>query len=600
MKTDVLKKEQFYNSLLAGAKSVIKHKDTLNEINVFPVADGDTGSNLASLMHAILNESELSNTHKYQLSEIADRALEGARGNSGIIFAQYLNGMLIEMEKLGDEISIDAFIDVIEKAVPYAYEAVNEPVEGTMITLMREWSESLSRIKESVKDFTVMLSESIENLKESLRNTTNTLEVLSKNKVVDAGAKGFFHFIEGIMYYIKNGQMDELYDDSFDEKSIKNGDPHDSGEHEAWQDGQYRYCTEALISGEDLSAKAIKVAMHELGDSMVVAGNANKARLHIHTNEPQEVFYRLRDFGNIEQQKVDDMKKQYEVRNARKYDTVIVTDSIADLPQSYVDEYQIQQVPLLLTIEDSDYYDKLTITSDRFYQFMDELKVYPRSAQPNLKQMENFFSYLSTYYKNILVLSVSSKMSGTHNVFTQAAKKLDKNVRIEVIDSLQNSGAQGLLVMKAAELLDQGREFNEIVTDIKALRQKTRILVSVKTMKYMVRSGRVSKVTGLVGKIANLKPVISIDEHGEGIIFAKGLSVKMSTKKIFDHLKKVHTEQGIERYAIVHAKADDRVNEYTATAKAITGFDPVYTMDISTIVAMNAGIGTVAVAYITK
>jgi len=214
--------------------------------------------------------------------------------------------------------------------------------------------------------------------------------------------------------------------------------------------------------------------------------------------------------------------------------------------------------------------------------------------------MQNFFSYLSTYYKKIIVISVSSKMSGTYNVFAQAKKSLSDDIKFEVIDSKQNSGAQGLLVMRAAEMVDQGESFDTIVKTITDLREKTRILVSVKTLKYMVRGGRVSKVTGVIGKITNLKPVISIDETGEGIIYAKGFSVKMATNKIFKHLEKIHKEKGIERYAIVHAKADAKVKEYTEKAKALTGLDPIYTMDISAIVAMNAGIGTVAIAYITK
>lgn len=597
MKAMTLGRDQFYLSLMAGARSVLRHKDTLNIINVFPVADGDTGSNLASLMHAILDESNIDVNEKNKLISVADRALEGARGNSGIIFAQYLNGLLTELDASKEDIDIESLFYAIDKAVPYAYDAISEPVEGTMITLMREWSETLNLLKQKTEDLVFILSESFNTLRTLLEETTEKLDVLKQNKVVDAGAKGFYHFIEGFMHYLRDGIMDEMYDDTFDESPDDNHHPEN---HEAFNEGDYRYCTEALISGGNLSAKDIKRTLHDLGDSMVVAGNERKVRIHIHTNEPDQVFFRLRDYGKIEQQKVDDMKRQYEIKNARKYDTAIVTDSIADLPQSVIDQYQVHQIPLVLTIEDSDYYDKLTITTDKFYQFMDELEEYPRSAQPNLKQMQNFFSYLSTYYKKIIVISVSSKMSGTYNVFAQAKKSLSDDIKFEVIDSKQNSGAQGLLVMRAAEMVDQGESFDTIVKTINDLREKTRILVSVKTLKYMVRGGRVSKVTGVIGKITNLKPVISIDETGEGIIYAKGFSVKMATNKIFKHLEKIHKEKGIERYAIVHAKADAKVKEYTEKAKALTGLDPIYTMNISAIVAMNAGIGTVAIAYITK
>lgn len=116
----------------------------------------------------------------------------------------------------------------------------------------------------------------------------------------------------------------------------------------------------------------------------------------------------------------------------------------------------------------------------------------------------------------------------------------------------------------------------------------------------MVRSGRVSKVTGVVGKVLNLKPVISIDENGKGIIFDKAFSIASSTKKIKAHVNKVMQEAGIERYAIVHGKAMDRALEYEAIFTKMTGLKPAYIMDISPIVAMSAGLGTVAIAYITK
>ena len=597
MKSMSINQDMFYLSLISGAKSVLKHKDTLNAINVFPVADGDTGTNLASLMHAILNESNHDYENKNKLLTIADRALEGARGNSGIIFAQYLNGLIHALDSSQEEIDLDNLLSAIEKAVPYAYEAVNEPVEGTMLTLMRQWSETLSMLKHKTQDLGILLSESLKRLSQYLIDNKEKLDVLKRNNVVDAGAKGFYHFVEGIMLYIKEGIVNDMYEDNFDYETINHHEPENN---EEFKDGQYRYCTEALLVGEGFSPKTIKKTLHDLGDSMVVAGNETKIRVHIHTNEPDLVFFRLRDFGEIKEQKVDDMKRQHEVKNARKYETVIVTDSIADLPQETIDHYQIQQIPLVLTIEGSDYYDKLTINTEKFYHFMDTLKEYPRSAQPNLKQMQNYFSYLSTYYKKIIVISVSSKMSGTYNVFTQVKKTIDKTIQMEVIDSKQNSGAQGLLVMRAAEMIDQGHAFEDVVKEITDLRDRTRILVSVKTLKYMVRGGRVSKITGIIGKITNLKPVVSIDETGEGIIFSKGFSMKMSTNKIFKHLESVHKNQGIERYAIVHAMADDRVKEYIQKAKSITNLEPVYTMNISAIVAMNAGLGTVAIAYITK
>ncbi len=588
-----LDRERFYRSFMAGAKEVIRHKDNLNDINVFPVADGDTGSNLASLMRTILQESRLDETNAKTLKSIADAALYGARGNSGIIFAQYVNGLLAGLYDK-EEITLEDFTASIEAAVPHAYEAVETPVEGTMITLMRDFAKSMKGLKANFKDFSEALGGAYEHLKTSLQKTKETMKRLRDKDVVDAGAKGFVHFVEGFMMYVKTGE--DVGGDAFEQTiTMKKTD------HPDFAKETHRYCTEALVVGKDLPRKKIKNRMKDLGDSLVVAGNEDTVRLHIHTDRPQDVFYRLRPYGTIHEQKVDDMKKQHDIVHNRKQKIALVTDSIADLPSRYVDEKQIHMIPINLMIENSNYYDKLTISSKNFYRFMDELPTYPKSSQPNQKQIENFYSFLSSYYDEILVLSVSKKMSGTFNVFRQAAETLnDSKTKIAVVDTRQNSGAEGLLVMKAQEWIEEGRSLQEVKEGIEALRDKTRILVSVKTLKYMVRSGRVNKATGIIGKMMNLKPVISIDEEGEGIIFDKALSLKKATKKIEAHVGRIAAKQGIERYAIVHANAPERAKEYETLFTEKLGKRPLYTMDISTVVAMNAGIGTVAIAYIER
>ncbi len=593
MNTLTLDRERFYRSFMAGAKEVIRHKNNLNEINVFPVADGDTGSNLASLMQTILKESRLDETNAKTLKSIADAALYGARGNSGIIFAQYVNG-LVEGLYDKEEITLQDFIASIEAAVPHAYEAVETPVEGTMITLMHDFAKSMQSLKTNIRDFSEALGGAYENLKSSLHKTKEAMKRLRNRDVVDAGAKGFVHFVEGFMMYVKTGEdvAGEVLETSI---TLEKTD------HVDFAKETHRYCTEALLTGKGIPRKEIRERVKELGDSLVVAGNEETLRLHIHTDRPQDVFYRLRPYGTIREQKVDDMKKQHDIVHNRKQKIALVTDSIADLPSRYVDEKQIHVIPINLMIEDSNYYDKLTISSANFYRFMDELPTYPKSAQPNQKQVENFYSFLSSYYDEILVLSVSKKMSGTYNVFRQAAESLKgSKTKFAVVDTRQNSGAEGLLVMKAQEWIEEGRSLEEVKAGIEALREKTRILVSVKTLKYMVRSGRVNRATGIVGKIMNLKPVVSIDEEGEGIIFDKALSLKKATKKIMAHVGSIAEEKGVERYAIVHANAPERAKEYEKIFTEKLGKRPAYIMDISTVVAMNAGIGTVAIAYIER
>ena len=587
MDTIALNNKLIYNAFVIGARNVISEKNSLNKINVFPVPDGDTGTNLASLMQTIIDKASIKDTTAETMQTIVDAAIEGARGNSGIIFASYINGFYESIEK--DEITIDEFIAIINHAYDEAYQSINTPVEGTMITLMRAWGNALNSLKDAGHTVIDLFTKAYEMLQLELKKTTEMLAVLKENKVVDAGAKGFVHFVEGFIKSLKGEEVSVEFHDIPEVTEALHIDHLD--------ESQFRYCTEALLAANDLNVGEIKSFLNTLGDSLVVAGNARRLRVHIHTDVPDQVFQYLASHGKILEQKVDDMIRQFEMVNHKKYSIALVTDSIADLPQTLVDKYQIHQYPLGLMINDTTYYDKLTIYSKDFYKMMDSLEVYPTSSQPNPKSLENFFSQLTTYYDQIIVLTVSSKMSGTYQTFLDATSKFSDK-KITIIDTMQNSGAQGLLVLKAAEAIDQNKSYDDIVSMIERLKHESRILVSVKTLKYMVKGGRVKKVTGLVGKILNLKPVISIDDKGEGIIFDKGFSIKTSNKKIFNHVESISKTHHIDKYAIVHANAPERAEEYEKIYTELLGKKPEYIMDISSIVALSAGIGTVAIAYI--
>ncbi len=295
------------------------------------------------------------------------------------------------------------------------------------------------------------------------------------------------------------------------------------------------------------------------------------------------------------------MKRQYQAAFDRKYNIALVTDSIADLPEEIMDKYQIHLLPLNLVMEGTSYLDKRTMTAEIFYDILDDLEEYPSSAQPSPKVIEHLYSSLLENYDEILVISVAKEQSGTNNLFQQAAKKMARSGKIiRVIDSKQNSGAEGLLVMKAAEMIHNGESLDNIIQEIEFLRDRTQILVSVNTLKYMVRSGRLSKAGGVLGKLINLKPVVSLDEKGAGSIADMAFSINSNTKKIMNRMKRYNENNKITRYAIVHANNPVRAEEYRRKCVEILNCEPEYIMNISTIVGISAGVGSVAVAYMSE
>lgn len=594
MSIQYLDSEKLYYSFLSGAQEVIRHNKVLNDINVFPVADGDTGSNLSHTMNAIIQESKIALTVKETMNSIADAALTGARGNSGIILAQYINGIFMSL-KDDQKISIPSFADMVNAAVPHAYHAISNPVEGTIITVIRDWADSVNRYKDHSRDFHDLLSSSMVDAMTSLKETTKKLKVLEDAHVVDSGAKGFVYFIEGFTQFLKTGQFSADASLNQEDVAFNEYPVHDH------QDIGERYCTEALISGKDMDLDAIREELSAFGDSLIVAGNSGKVKVHVHSGRPAEIFQILKTKGTILQQKADDMIRQNETAHHRKYSIALVTDSIADLPKDFIDEHQIHMLPLNLVFDGSTYLDKVTMTPEIFYPLLDQVEEYPKSAQPNPKTCENFIGSIAAHYDEIIIISVAKAQSGTHGVFEKAAEKFRTDgKKIAVIDSKQNSGAEGLLVMKAAELIESGRDLESIVEEISELRQRTRILVSVNTLKYMVRSGRLSKVGGMAGALMNLKPVVSLDADGKGSIAAKAFSEKSNTAKIIEIMKSDLKERKITRYSIVHANDESRSRDLKERCVSLLGYEPEYIMNISTIVGMSAGAGTVAVSYMCE
>ncbi len=595
MKAENMTSENLYSGFLAGANEVIKQKLELNKINVFPVADGDTGTNMAYTMNSIIQNSKVKENAKATLQTIADAALIGARGNSGIIFAQFVNGMFIEIKNLS-EIDISSFSQAANKAVKYAYEAIAEPVEGTMITVMRDWAASLKNNIEKKENFKELFEKSHKDAYASLLNTPNLLQVLKDNNVVDSGAKGFVHFIEGFSNYLNTGEI-EQYSEKW-EKFVMDDDEVHFHSH---FDLVNRYCTEALVQGENLDLESIREELKLFGESLIVAGNQRTMRIHIHTLYPEAFFAKLKDYGQIVFQKVDDMQRQYETLYDRNSKIALITDSIADLPQEYMDKYQIHLFPLNLLINDSNYLDKLTITPQYFYDLMDSLDTYPSSSQPTAVDVENFLKGIVNNYEKILIVTVSKQMSGTYNTFFKAVENLSiGKEKFTIIDSKTNSGAQGLVVLKAAEEIAAGKSFEEIVKSVEETIKRTRIYVSVPTLEYMYKSGRIGKAQQIALNMINMKPVVSIDENGDGIIIGKAFSTKGNTKKISELVKDIMKDNDIERYSLVHARADERLAEYEAYYRELIGFEPEYIVEISPVVALNAGIGSVAISLTYK
>jgi len=591
METPFINGKYLYYAFVSGGNRVLQNQAELNRINVFPVNDKDTGTNLASTVRFVMDNIRPSRSFKETLNSISEAALMGARGNSGVIFAQFLHGLSRETQNK-HRISFAEFAESVKKTIPYVYEAMSNPVEGTMITVIKEWSEFINSKKEAVRDFENVMLESLSVLKKSLSETTEKLKALHKTGFVDAGAKGFVLFINGVIEFMKDRNIRSLVSPSQEAIALVHTEEI-TDEHI-----EHRFCTEAIIKNLNKSKEELRQLLSQFGDSVVVAGSDSTCRIHVHTNDPANLFYQLRDMGTISFQKVDDMVKQQEVATKRKWNIALVTDSTCDLAQDILDHYQVHTVPVSLNFGENHFLDKVTIWPDQFYKMLETTEVFPQTSQVNVQSFTNIYSHLAGHYDGIIAINLSSQFSGTYNSSVKAAERIENefNKPVRVIDSKNISGGLGLLVLRAAKMIEEGHDLDSIVNSIESDVKQTKIFVAVRDIKNLIRSGRVSKPKGMVASLLGLIPVISIDENGKSQMFEKTFSQRSSLNKIYKHVEKIGKENSVWNYTIMHAHNSNLAGEIEQKMKEIFGKEPLSVVDISPAIGMHAGIGSVAIS----
>jgi uncharacterized protein len=585
---------RLYYTFIAGARKVIEHQVELNKINVFPVNDGDTGTNLASTIRAVVDSLHPNKSYKITADRIAETTLVNARGNSGIIFAQFLYGMSCETGNY-KTITIRQFAESIKNSVRYIYEAVANPVEGTMLTVIKDWANYIYENCHRITDFNEMFVSSLNVLNKSLIETKSKLAILAKANVVDAGAKGFVFFVEGITDFIANRNLKELIQVKAETglfQKIEESIP---------EKPDFRYCTEALIKNSTIDNKEMVAILEKFGNSIVVAGSDRMRRLHVHTNTPAGLFNELRNTGVLAFQKADDMVRQSDVVYNRKWKIALVTDSTCDLAQDLIDNYQVNMLPVNINFGENHYLDKVTIQPEQFYELLKENKDYPKSSQVNEKSFINLFSHLASHYDSVIAIHLSDKLSGTFNSSQKAAQAISKEFGkpISVINSKNLSGALGLIVLRTARAIEAGHSHDEIVTMAQKWVASVKLFVSVKDIKYLIRGGRLSATKGLIARLLNVNPIVSIDESGKAIVFDKAFNQKANMEKVMAHVSKICREKRIWNYIVLHANNNEAATWYSEQMETLTGLNPVSVVNISPTIGANAGVGAAAIALLS-
>ncbi|WP_024614612.1 DAK2 domain-containing protein [Clostridium sp. Ade.TY] len=345
----------FYNMVVNASNRLAEKSDFVNALNVFPVPDGDTGTNMSMTFKAAVKEIENIDSDSIEVvsKKLAKGALMGARGNSGVILSQILRGFSKGLAG-HEEVSVVEFANAIKEGSTSAYKAVMRPTEGTILSVIRASAESA--VKSKARNIVELLEEVNKDAKIMLDKTPELLPALKKAKVVDSGGMGLYIILQGMLEALKDGIVAEVKDIKIGEGGIEATGAKTTQD----ADIKFGYCTEFIVLGDANKSNELQSEIESLGDSMIVVGYDDVIKVHIHTNDPGLVLSKAVKIGELSKIKIDNMREEHreilaaemraeqeetkEVEETKKYGFVTVamgegiTNIFKDLGVDYVIE----------------------------------------------------------------------------------------------------------------------------------------------------------------------------------------------------------------------------------------------------------------------
>jgi uncharacterized protein len=323
--------ERFRRVVSAAASQLEERRKEVNDLNVFPVADGDTGDNMALTLRAVSDELDridgqmVDDIGRTELvNALARAALMGARGNSGVILSQIVRGAAEELASRPGEL-VDPMLvaAAFARAADAAYESVREPAEGTMLTVFREMAHSISRRLAHMDEIRLsptatpseqdallaeLLEDAVRDGEAAVARTPEQLEILRESGVVDAGAYGLVVILAGVVAGLRG--------DTTSTSALQHHAPA-SDTRPQHEDSRYRYCTNFIVTGAGLESRSFVPRLEELGDSVLVVGDEATLKVHVHTDEPEAAMALFEGTGDVSQLDVADMREQIAERTER-------------------------------------------------------------------------------------------------------------------------------------------------------------------------------------------------------------------------------------------------------------------------------------------
>jgi uncharacterized protein len=582
-------------SLFAAADWVAAGRDEINRINVFPVPDGDTGTNFSLTLRAVadalraLGDASLPDTAR----TMARAAVLGARGNSGMLLAHWLLGFA---DSLGDrpKATTREVAAAIREGADRVYGSLDDPREGTILTVARDAAAAAERAAAGTDDVGEFMHQLLAEGQAALARTPDLMAALKEAGVVDAGGKGFVRMLEGVVRCLDGDPILPVTANAADAAVLI-----PAADIEVAAERDFQYCTELLVRGEQLpSANEVRAAMHTFGGSVVVAVMADILKIHVHTDAPEAVFTYAARWGRLETTKADDMRAQHRrLAHADRRPVAVVTDSSADLADSVLDRHHISVVPLQVVFGHESFRDRIDLKPEEFYRRLGTARELPTTSQPAPADFVRVLRDARAEADEVVAVLLSGTLSGTLSS-AQAAVRAGGISNVHVVDSRSASLGVGMLALRGAELAESGWSAAAIARELERVVGQSGMLLTVDRFDHLLRSGRVSRGKAWIAGMLDVKPILTLDRQGRVVPVDRVRGRDQLIPRVLALLEQRLTPRpSVVRFGVVHTGAPDAAERVrTALVAAYQPRDCFVTLATG-VLGTHVGAGAWAVFY---
>lgn len=600
----------FKQMIIESVSMLRERHEYLNSINVFPVPDGDTGSNMLYTIMGVKNSLEAISDNSFKTigQELVKAILLSARGNSGVILSEYFKGFMAEIGST-HIVTSNKLVKAFVSGHNYAWRAIEDPQSGTILDIFVATAKGAELALKDTKDIVQILDMAIKYSLNALERTREIQPQMKKAQVVDAGGAGFMCILEGFRAGL-TGCSPILSEDLVHE-------PAEPLEEEL----PFSYCAEAVLLECCTSRDEMRHRIENLGNSIHVVDHSGIMKLHIHTDRPEVVERICQEIGRVKEWKVDDlrlMQKEYlkslqtsgrtdnlpvmgiQKSNAKK-SIAIVTDRSSDLPEGLLQQHPIivVDIPVTLSSNPADLFDENTL-KEFYYKMANEKNFVPLTAQPNVEQFIEAYKKALDLADIVFCIPISSGLSGAYSNAIQAKIKLGSD-RVNVIDSHTVSLGLAMLIKSAFDLQREKESYLDVLIDLHAMRDRMEQYFMVDNIRYLARGGRLSKGKSIFGQVLHVNPLLQIKD---GCIKETGKKAYFSNPEkqvvmLARHTQEAIAEKDLTFLYIVHADAEDRALELKRHLESNTNVPKglVQIAEIGMVLGAHIGPGAVAICW---